>query len=261
MPAPADSGIVFRHIQANGQVTEIPAHWSKVKTLPLCTCIAHDKVQVRTIEHLMAAFYACDINNVIIEIQGDEVPIMDGSALPFIQRMQTAGITEQDRKKKIIRILKPVSFSEDERQVSISPCGEFSLDLTISLAKIGRLNWKGTITPEIFSREIAMARTFGRLRNGIIARIVSRFTKVPIGLGASTSSTLVIIGDKVINKGGLRVPDEYIRHRILDTVGDMMLAGADIRGCIKGESTAHRLNHGLLQNIFSDDNAWCWDDG
>ena len=258
-PAPAGSGIVFRHIDSNGQTTEIPALWTQVKSMPECNCIASNTVQVRTIEHLMAAFYACNITNVIVDIRGNEVPIMDGSARPFIESFQAAGIQQQESSRKVIRILKSVTFREGNRYVSISPCDDFYLDLTISLAKIGQLNWKGIVTPEVFLQEIAMARTFGRLKNAIVAKLVTRFWKDPIALGATTGNSLSIVGNSVINKGGLRVPDEYIRHRILDMVGDMMLAGAEIKGCITGNSTAHRLNNELLKNVFSDNSTWCWD--
>ena len=259
-PAQPDTGIIFRHITANGQPTDIPAHWKKIKTLPLCTCIAAGDVQIRTIEHLMAALYACQITNLLIEVSGNEIPILDGSAYPFIKDIETAGTEIQNEPVRYIKILKPVEFTEEERFIRIEPSDDFAINLSISLAKIGKLNWQGKVTPDLFKEQISPARTFGRLRNGLLAKLFTRFKKDPTCLGANTSSALVIVGDKVINKGGLRMPDEIISHRVLDTVGDMMLIGAPIKGSLIGNSTAHRLNHGLMKKLFSDDDAWRWEE-
>lgn len=257
-PASENSGIIFHQVKKergkknNTSITTIPANWRYTKKLPLCTCISRENSQVRTIEHLMAAFYACGIDNLIIQIQGNEVPIMDGSSLPFIKKIEAAGIKKQTSTRPIFRIKQAIHFSEGDRSIYIEPADALYLNISITLAKIGRLSWCGKMTPELFKQEMSAARTFGRLKNGLLAQL-TRFNKDPICLGANTKSAVVIIGDKAVNKGGLRMPDEYIRHRVLDLVGDLMLSGGHIYGKITATSTAHRLNHGLLRAIFSEE--------
>ncbi len=263
LPAPENSGILFRHIGMY-RATDIHASWKNTKPLPLCTCIVSASgVHVRTIEHLMAAFYACGIDNVIVEVEGDEIPVLDGSAQLFIEGIDKAGVVKQDHPRSIFRINRTTEVREDNRFIRIEPWDDLpnaqsnslSIDITISLAKIGRLNWRGEITPELFKQEMAAARTFGRLKNGLLAQL-TRFQKDPICLGANTKSAVVIVGDKAINKGGLRMPDEYIRHRVLDLVGDLMLSGGHISGKITAFSTAHRLNHELLRSIFENPDGY-----
>lgn len=250
LPADVGSGVIFHRIDKKGLDTRILANWKSTKPLPLCTCLVADNgVQVRTVEHLMAAFYACGVDNVIVEVDGAEIPILDGSSLGFIQAIEKVGVVEQDQLRKVIKVDQSLSIKENKRFIRIEPADGLYVDLTISLAKIGRLNWRGEVTPELFKQEIMAARTFGRLKNGLLAQL-TRFNKDPICLGANTRSAVVIVGDKALNKGGLRMPDEYIRHRVLDLVGDLMLSGGHIHGKITASSTAHRLNHALLRKIF-----------
>lgn len=254
-PADENTGIIFKRIDKAGKNTEILAHWKNTKKLPLCTCIASpdNGVHVRTIEHLMAAFYACGIDNALVEIHGSELPIMDGSSEPFINEISKAGVVEQASSRKIFRIKQNIEVIEADKSILIEAADSLVVDVTISLSKIGRLNWSGKVTPELFSEEIASARTFGRLKNGMLAQL-TRFSKDPICLGASTRSALVVVkGDKVLNKGGLRMPNEYVRHRVLDLMGDLMLSGGHVYGKITAISPAHRLTHKLLQQIFNDD--------
>jgi UDP-3-O-[3-hydroxymyristoyl] N-acetylglucosamine deacetylase len=252
-PAAVNTGIVFRRTDKAGQGVEIPAHWQYTKELPLCTCISLEGViHVRTIEHLMAAFYACGIDNVRVDVAGTELPILDGSAIRYIEGLEQAGVCQQDISRPVFQVTRRLEFSEGAtRTISIEPADHLSLDITISLAKIGRLNWCGEMNPALFKQEAAKARTFGRLKNGLLAQL-TRFNKDPICLGANTKSAVVIVGDKAINKGGLRMPDEYILHRVLDLVGDLMLSGGHIQGKITASSTAHRLNHGLLRAMFAE---------
>lgn len=247
-PAAADTGIVFRQYQSGKAIAEIPAHWKYVKHKPLCTCIASGAHgQVRTIEHLMSAFYACGIDNALVEVHGHEIPVMDGSAEPFVRKMLGVGRQEQHQPQKVLAVTKAARFSEGERNIRIEPAGSLYIDIAITLAKIGHLQWQGELNPTVFREEIAAARTFGRLKNGLLAQF-TRFSKDPVCLGANTKTALVILGGKSINKA--RMPDEYIRHRVLDLVGDLMLCGGHIRGKITARSTAHRLNHGLIQKLF-----------
>lgn len=254
LPAPENSGIIFHKIKHKHNkkklIAKILATWENTKSLPLCTCITDkNNHQVRTIEHLMSAFYACGIDNIIIEIEGHEIPILDGSAHPFIEKITATGVIQQKSMRPVFKVHKLIEFTENDRSIRIEPADALYIDISISLAKIGHLNWSGKITPELFKQEMGAARTFGRLKNGLLAQL-TRFNKDPICLGANTKSAVVIVGDKAINKGGLRMPDEYIRHRVLDLVGDLMLSGGHIHGKITASSTAHRLNHGLLRAIF-----------
>lgn len=249
--AEENTGIIFRRIDKKGVNTEILAHWKNTKKLPLCTCIvsSDNGVHVRTIEHLMAAFYACGIDNAMVEVNGAELPILDGSALEFVTEIIKVGIDKQKSPRQIVRVSQKIEVREDKKFIEILPTDGLFVDITISLQKIGRLNWSGELTPEIFLEHISGARTFGRLKNGLLAQF-TRFSKDPICLGANTRSAVVVVrGDKVLNKGGLRMPDEYVRHRLLDLVGDLMLSGGHVHGKITALSPAHRLTHELLREI------------
>ncbi len=250
LPAPINTGIIFRVIEKKGSSVDIPAHWKNVKALPLCTCLVSETgVQVRTIEHLMAAFYACGISNIIVEVKGKEIPIMDGSARPFIEAIDDVGISQQKQSQRVFQITEKVECVENKRFIRIEPADSLYLDLAISLTHFGRLHWCGEVTPETFKQDIAAARTFGRLKNGLLAQL-TRFQRDPICLGANTKTAVVIVKDKAINKGGLRMDNELIYHRALDMVGDLMLSGGLILGKITANSPAHRLNQQLLATIF-----------
>ncbi len=254
LPAPVNSGITFRVVKKKGLGIEIPALWQNTKNLPLCTCLVADTgEQVRTVEHLMAAFYACGISNIIVELEGKEIPIMDGSAKPFIEGIDETGLTQQNEAQRVFQITSQAEYVEGKRFVRIEPADSLYLDIAISLANFGRLHWSGEVTPETFKQEIASARTFGRLKNGLLAQL-TRFQKDPVCLGANTKTAVVIVKDKAINKGGLRMENELIFHRALDMVGDLMLSGGIIQGKITANSPAHRLNHGLLKTIFEQEN-------
>ncbi len=262
-PADENMGIVFRRIDKRGtnpegQATEILADWKNTKILPLCTCLVDKNntlrnIQVRTIEHLMAAFYACGIDNALVEVKGQELPILDGSAQQYVKEINEAGVKQQAVARRIFKVTQSFEIREGSHCfLKIEPADSLSIDVTISLFKIGRLNWSGEMTPDIFSDQISSARTFGRLKNGLLAQL-TRFRKDPICLGANTKSAVVVVrGDKVLNKGGLRMPDEYVRHRLLDLVGDLMLSGGHIQGKITAFSPAHRMTHKLLRQIFEE---------
>ena len=256
LPAIENSGIVFTKMPKKwGGVKnkiDIPAHWKNVKTLPLCTCLAaEDGTQIRTIEHLMAAFYATGIDNAIVEVVGSEIPVLDGSAHKFIEAIETIGVKPQGQSRIIHRVTKVTEFSEKKRSIKIEPADALIFDISIALSHFGRLHWQGEITPDIFKNEMSSARTFGRLKNGLLAKL-TRFQKDPICLGANMKTALVIDStDKILNKEGLRMENEIIFHRVLDLVGDLMLANGHLQGKITARSSAHRLNHGLLEALFT----------
>lgn len=262
-PAPVNTGIVFRRIDKRGLNTKIPALWSyTLKELPLCTCLSlenNSDIHIRTVEHLLAACYACNIYNAYIDIKGEEVPIMDGSALPFFQSLSQVPLQTQTAKQPILRILKTIEYKEEHKFVRIEPAEQFELDVTISLRDIGRLHWRDVVTPEKVQQELIFARTFGRFGIGLLAWAFTRFQKVPVCLGANPRTALAMIGTRVLNKGGLRTPDEYVRHRVIDMLGDLCLTGGLIRGKITSLSSSHRFNHQLLRALFADPQAWVWE--
>lgn len=261
--AAENSGIVFQKVSkrwgGGSNATNIPAHFNATKESPLCTClVAENGEQVRTVEHLMAAFYACGIDNALVRVEGSEIPVLDGSAKVFIDEIEKVGVTKQAQSRMVYRVTKTTEFKEgDKRFIRISPPeldneGLF-LDIAISLGYFGRLSWQGEISPELFKQEMSAARTFGRFKNGLLAKL-TYFNKDPICLGANMKTALVLNNKKkVLNKGGLRMANEIIYHRVLDLMGDLMLSGGHIEGRITARSTAHRLNHGLLKSLFEQD--------
>lgn len=252
-PAEENSGIVFHRVDKAGKNTHILAHWENTKKLPLCTCIVSpNKVYVRTIEHLMAAFYACGIDNAVVEIKGKEIPIMDGSAAEFVAGINQMGVENQIVKRRIFRITKKLEITEEKRQIIIEPAETLSINITVLISDVGPRIWSGDITPELFANQISPARTFGHLKAGVLAQL-SRFTGTPVCLGANTN-TAVVLGKngKVLNKEGLRSPDELVKHRLLDLVGDLMLLGGHVQGKITATGPVHRLTHELLEKAFNE---------
>lgn len=256
-PAPPGHGIIFRQTGNRGRQTDIPADYKRVRALPLCTCLTGGgRSQVRTIEHLMAAFYACGVDNALVEVTGKEIPIMDGSAAPFAKSLREVGLQSQDERRKTIVIRKAVEVRDEYRFLRIEPAPRLQLRIQTSAKGFGSFVWRGPMNRAVFLREIAAARTSGKLIHGMLAKIATFAARDPLCQGAGLKSAIVIHGARVLNKGGLRYPDEFVRHRILDMMGDLMLGGAEIVGRITGRSPVHRLNHRLLEAIFSDDEAW-----
>lgn len=252
-PAEADSGIVFRRTDVEG--VELQAHWKNAVETPLCTTlVAKNGQKVSTIEHLMSAFVACGIDNVLVEISAEEVPIMDGSAAPFVFLIECAGRARQDAPRRAIRILKDVSVEEPHRAASFVPGEGFTVDFDIDFDNdlVSRQSWSGAITEETFKSEISRARTFGFLHE------VEQLRKMGLARGGSLDNAVVIDGDKVMNEGGLRFKDEFVRHKVLDSIGDLYLAGAPILGHFTGHKAGHALNLRLLVELFSDQDAWEW---
>lgn len=252
-PADADMGIVFRRTDRAGKNTQIQAHWKNVKQLPLCTCISSpNKVHIRTIEHLMAAFYACGIDNALIDVKGSEIPILDGSASEFVAGIKQVGIKYQEATRRIFRITKKLEIKEKNREIIVEPADTLNINITVLISDIGARHWSGNVSPERFANEISPARTFGHLKDGLLAQL-TRFTRTPICLGANTNTAVVIGKDgKILNKEGLRNPDEMVNHRLLDLVGDLMLVGGHVQGKITSLGPVHRLTHQLLKKAFDE---------
>lgn len=256
-PAPAGHGIVFRLADGKSAGVPIPALWNHAKVSPLCTSLASGKnTRLRTIEHLMAALYACGVDNADVEVFGREIPVMDGSSQPFVELLDRAGIRSQDQPRRRFILKKTVEVSEEYRVLKAEPAQRFQLVIRTSTKGFGSMVWKGQMNREIFKKEIAAARTFGRLDHGLMAKFFTALTSSPLCQGAGLSTAVVIHRKKILNPEGLRFPDEFARHRVLDLIGDLMLAGGDLIAKVTAKSPVHRLNRKLLEAIFSDPEAW-----
>ncbi len=252
-PAPSGTGIVFFRTDLN---VIIPALYDHVSDTRMCTVVSaagDHKARVGTIEHVMAALSACQIDDLIIEVDGAEVPILDGSAAPFLFLIQSAGIAEQAGTREIIEILKPVRAEQGEAFAELRPhqtafASGFDLSLAIDFAApaIGRQAFSLSLTEQSFASDIAPARTF------TMAAEVEALRKAGLAKGGSLANAIVVDDSDILNPEGLRWDDEFVRHKMLDVVGDIALAGAPISGRFIGSRTGHALNNALLRNLFAD---------
>lgn len=252
-PAPVDTGIRFKRIDPAGLGAVIPARWDHVVDTKLCTVIGNENgVVVSTVEHLMAAFSGLGIDNATIEIDGPEVPIMDGSADAFVFLLECAGIVEQSAPRKRIRVLKTVSVGDEKASATLIPAPCASLDFALDFANpaIGRQEKSVRLGEDSFKRELSRARTFG------FAEEVELLRKAGLARGGSLDNAIVIGTDRVLNREGLRYGDEFVRHKMLDAMGDLYLAGAGIEGRFLGARSGHALNNQLLRALFADPDAW-----
>jgi UDP-3-O-[3-hydroxymyristoyl] N-acetylglucosamine deacetylase len=254
-PADVDTGITFRRADVRGKNAEIAAHFENVRDTRLCTALANDAgVAVATVEHLMAAFAGCEIDNAEIEISGPEVPIMDGSAEPFVFLVECAGIEEQSAPRRGIRILKRVTARMGDAVAKIAPADDFSVKLAIDYDNpaIGEQTFDLGVDSKVFKSEISRARTFGFLED------VEALRKAGLALGGSLENAIVVSGDRILNDGGLRYRDEFVRHKVLDCIGDLYLAGGPVIGCFTGRRVGHAVNNRLLRAVFADRDAWTY---
>ena len=256
LPAPADHGIVFHRTDVDGSKAEIVARWDRVSDTRLCSAIANDHgVSVGTIEHLMAALAGCGIDNARVELDGPEVPVMDGSAEPFVALIRAAGVVDQEIARRVIRVLKPITVETDQGRAELHPSSVFSLDFEIEFSSdaIRRQHLQLGVVNGAFCKELANARTFGFLHE------VEYMQKNGLARGGSLDNAIVIDGDRVMNADGLRRDDEFVRHKALDAVGDLYLAGNQIIGAYQGRRAGHAINNALLRALFADPDAWCFD--
>jgi len=255
MPGKPDSGIVFKRTDIPGGGASIPATWDNVVETTLCTTLGNkDGVTIATVEHLMAALGGSGIDNAVIEVNGPEVPVMDGSAAPFVFLVECAGTVEQDKPRRYIKILKAISLEDGDSVVSLTPAEDFSVDFDIDFesAAISRQSISIGMAGEAFKNEVSRARTFGFLHE------VEALRAAGLAKGGSLDNAVVVSGDKVINEDGLRYVDEFVRHKVLDAVGDLYLAGGGLLGHFHGVCSGHAANNKLLKALFADDEAWCY---
>jgi UDP-3-O-[3-hydroxymyristoyl] N-acetylglucosamine deacetylase len=253
LPAPANTGIVFRRTDADGNGLEIAAHVENVVDDRMCTTLGDGKgATIATVEHLMAALCGCGIDNLYVEVDGGELPIMDGSAAPFVFLIECAGIVEQDAPRRAIEILRPIRVEDEDRQAELSPGKGFSVGFEIAFGSsvIGKQDMDVELVNGAFKGELSRARTFGFIEE------VDKLRAMGLALGGSLDNAVVVSGDEVLNEDGLRYKDEFVRHKILDCVGDLYLAGAPIIGHFKGSRSGHALNHTILRSLLADPNSW-----
>jgi UDP-3-O-[3-hydroxymyristoyl] N-acetylglucosamine deacetylase len=252
-PGEPDTGIVFRRTDLSSQINEIIANFRNVTSTNLGTVIDNKKgASVSTIEHLMGAIWSCKIDNLIIEIDNIEVPIMDGSSAPFIFLIECAGIKSQDKDRKIIEILEHIRFEDHEKFIEVSPSKDFILDLTIDfnhqLINHKSLNFNSNI--HSFKNDLSRARTF------CFESEIDSMRKIGLAKGGSLDNAIVIGNDKILNTESLRYKDEFIRHKAIDFIGDIFLSGQFITGHFIANKVGHTLNNKFLHHLFSNQQKW-----
>jgi UDP-3-O-[3-hydroxymyristoyl] N-acetylglucosamine deacetylase len=254
-PSESNSGVAFLRTGLPGGAERlIRARREAVGATELCTVIGEPSgASVSTIEHLMAALWGMGVDNVMVEIDGPEVPIMDGSSAFFVDAIDQAGVEELSSARKIIRVLKPVRFEHGRSWAELSPrAGGFGLDVEIDFPTplIGRQRRVVELSASSFRSDIARARTFGFMKD------VEFLWKKNLALGASLENTVALGDDRIINPEGLRYPDEFVRHKILDAIGDLALAGAPLQATYKAYCPGHKINAMMLEHLFADKSAY-----
>lgn len=254
-PAEAGSGIVFSRSLEDGNTVEYRAVSSHVGPTDLCTVLGSSPAKwIATIEHVMAALYALGIDNIVVEVDAGEMPIMDGSSYPFIDAIEQVGIVSLGVKRRYIRIVKPVRIDAGALWSEFRPYDgtRFEVEIDFPTPLIGRQSWKGELTAASFKEELSRARTFGFMRD------VERLWAAGYALGSSLENSVVISDDDtIVNVEGLRYEkDEFVRHKTLDAVGDLALAGAQFIGCYRSYRGGHKMNANALKALLSDPTAY-----
>lgn len=253
LPAAPDTGIVFRRVDCDPAV-EIPARVEHVGDTSFCTTLSKGGVRVATVEHLLSAMAGLGIDNAIVEVSAAEVPIMDGSAAPFVFLIQSAGIKEQAATKRFIKIKKTVEVSEGDKFARIEPYDGFKINFVIDfdhpVIRSGPQTLAVEFTPSTYVKQISRARTFGFLSDFEWLR------SQDLASGASLDNAIVLDEYRVLNEDGLRFNDEFVRHKMLDVVGDLYLLGHPVLGAFKGAKSGHTLNNKLISALLADESAW-----
>ncbi len=252
-PAKADKGICFYRSDLDSRPA-IPARMEQIVDTTLATTLGNGETKISTTEHLMAALHCAGIDNAEVEIDSHEVPIMDGSAGPFVHLLKCGGRKRQDALRKVLRITRAIEFSDGERSIRIEPYDGFKVTGRIEFdsALINEQTYSIDITPERFTREIASARTFGYVEQ------VEHLWANGLALGGTLDNVIAIHWDRrsILNEDGLRFDDEFIRHKVLDLVGDLALLGCPVRGHVIADRSGHSLHQGLMQAIAETPENW-----
>ncbi|HEY0666139.1 MAG TPA: UDP-3-O-acyl-N-acetylglucosamine deacetylase [Gallionella sp.] len=252
-PAPVNTGIVFRRVDAK-PVEEIRARPEMVNDTRLSTCMEQNGVRVATVEHLMSALAGLGVDNVYVDLDSPEVPIMDGSAGTFIFLLQTAGIVEQSAAKKFIRVKKTVEVKQDDKWVRFEPYHGYKLTFTINFPHPVFASAKQHVTVDLgeesYVRDISRARTFGFVQD------VEYMRAQGLALGGSLDNAIVMDDYRVLNADGLRFEDEFVKHKVLDAIGDLYMLGHPLIGAFSGFKSGHALNNALVRALMADEHAW-----
>lgn len=257
-PAPVHYGIAFRRTDLTGEQNEIvKLHPNLINDTRLSSTIVTDNgIRVGTIEHIMSALAAYGVDNALIELNAPEIPIMDGSSLPFIFLLQDAGVVEQNAPKKFLKILKEVEIKEAGKWVKFTPYDGFKVVLTIEfdhpVFNQSPPRFEIDFAGQNYVEEIARARTFGFMQE------VELMRKHGLGLGGNLTNAIVIDDADVLNPDGLRYPDEFVRHKILDAIGDLYIVGHPIIGAFEGYKSGHAINNALLRAVLADPSSYKW---
>jgi UDP-3-O-[3-hydroxymyristoyl] N-acetylglucosamine deacetylase len=245
-PAGPNVGVIFQRSDLDG--AQVPALYDNVTETTLGTTIESGRASVAVVEHMMAAIAGAGIDDLVVILDGAEPPILDGDALAFLDLLDAAGAREHDVERKAIKVLRRVEVTHNQARVALIPAAElsFAFEIVFPSAAIGRQTFAFEFTPETFRREIAPARTFGDIAQ------LEALKQIDRGHGASLHNTLAIDGDRVLNADIMRFKDEFVRHKLLDAVGDMALAGAPLIARFEGVKSGHALNNALLRALFSD---------
>ena len=252
-PASADYGIWFRRTDISQGDAMIPARWDAVNQSPLCTRIENAAgVSLSTIEHVMAALAGCGVNNALIEIDGPEVPILDGSAAPFVRAILSRGLVTQSRPVRAIEVLAPVEVRKGDAWARLDPAQTLEIEFHIDFADraIGVQHKRLNMANGSFVRELCDSRTFCRKAD------VDAMRANGLALGGTLENAVVVEGDRVLSPGGLRHEDEAVRHKMLDALGDLALAGAPLLARYTGHRAGHGITNDLLRALFADQRAW-----
>ena len=248
-PAKANTGIIFIRTDING-AKPISATYDNVIDTKNCTCIGHDSEnKVSTIEHLMSALYIMQIDNVIVETNALEMPIVDGSAQLFLQKLQEVGITKLEAPRKYIKVLKKVEIADDKgNNVSLEPADDFYVKFIIEFPSkiVGRQEFDGVINQDVFAKEIAPCRTFCEKYQ------IDYLRSIGLIKGGSLENGVVLDGDTILNPGGFKVKNECVNHKVLDAIGDMYTAGYSVLGKLTANKTGHYHNNLILKALFAD---------
>ncbi len=254
-PAPADHGIVFKRTDITDRDNIVPMHFDRVYDTQLCTCVRNDaNVEIRTVEHLSAALAGTGVNNLLIEINAPEMPIMDGSSVCFIRKILHTGLTEINKPIRAIKVLKEIHVVQDGARASLAPSAQLEIDCLIDFTEsaIGRQAKQLPMVNGAFIRELSDSRTFCR------AQDVAGLKANGLALGGSLQNAVVVDGDTVMNPEGYRHTDECVRHKMLDVFGDLYLAGGPMLARYTGVRIGHSITNRLLRALFADDTAWEW---
>jgi UDP-3-O-[3-hydroxymyristoyl] N-acetylglucosamine deacetylase len=243
LPAQSGQGIVFRRADLD---VSIPARYDRVSETRLGTVIGEGSAKVGVVEHLMAAAAGLEIDDLTISLDGPEPPILDGDALSYLELLESAGVAEQEARRKAVKVLKPVMVESGDARARLSPAEELSFAYELSFPVIGEQYFEFAFSRAGFKAQIAPARTFGFLKE------LETLNQMNMALGASLANTLALDDSGVVNRDTQRFADEFVRHKILDAIGDMALAGAPLIARFEGRKSGHATNNALLRALFSD---------